>query len=338
MFTPINRLPGHDISLRSKFEERWQTQEGRAARDLVLGLIREGAGEDFLQSDFECGRLSLLEDMWDLRGFQIQGETLRFPDNDTFEAIDFSYGAFWNTTFENAVFQSGMRFGRVSGCTFIRCTFIYGHFFATWFGNSRFVECDFIDSCGFTNCDFTNVHFESCYLGVSILTDCRFDTVCSVGPLTENSHRSKRTRDLRLQADIYLGISDAYQAGRVSASRRKYLFLALQSTTRYNTVGVNRLLGFVKEYLFGHSLRPGRVLLSLLTLLLFGSVWFTTAMPVREAILFAAGALFTFGIHADKLDSLSTSYSIVYVFLAFAGISLTALFAAVWARVFLAED
>lgn len=57
-------------------------------------MIRAGAGEDFLQGDFEQGQLSLLEDMWDLKGLNIFDEQFKFPGGDTFENIDFSYAEF----------------------------------------------------------------------------------------------------------------------------------------------------------------------------------------------------------------------------------------------------
>src|SRR5712692_593911 len=103
MFTPSDRLPLFDPEERGKYRRRWQGEEGRALREKILGMIRTGAGEDFLQWEFEQGRLGFLEDMWDLKGLDIFQESIAFPDGDTFEAIDFSYGHLYHSTFENAL-------------------------------------------------------------------------------------------------------------------------------------------------------------------------------------------------------------------------------------------
>jgi hypothetical protein len=72
--------------------------------------------------------------------------------------------------------------------------------------------------------------------------------------------------------------------------------------------------------------------------LLWGTAGFSLAMRPLDAFLLAAGAVFTFGVHADRLDQLSPVYSVVYISLAFAGISLVALLAVVLARMLFADD
>ena len=144
--------------------ERWEL-EGRATTEAVLNLIRKGAGEDFLQGDFEAGRLPVLDDMWDLRGLPLANEEFEFPTGDTFEAIDFSYARFTNLVFRNACFpQSSMSFGRVFGCRFVNCLFAYAHFYGTVFENCEFDSCDFVESNEFLNCDLKNVRFRRCFI------------------------------------------------------------------------------------------------------------------------------------------------------------------------------
>lgn len=336
---PIDRLPGHDEAEHRRCEDRWTVGRGQQDRERVLALIRDGAGEDFLQRDVEAGRLPTLTGMWDLRGLQIHGETLRFPEGDTFESIDFGFASFWHTTFENAVFESAMRFGRVCGCTFTRCIFIHGHCFATRFEDCQFVDCDFIESFSFTNCDFRSVDFCGCYLGLPMFDDCRFDAATRVSDSSPRPVRGfNAQRDLKRQSTLYIGISEAYRSGGAREKARDALFEALCAETRHNRDGARRAVGYVKEFVFGYGLRPGRVLRALVGMLIIGTAGFTPTMPPRDAFLVAAGAVFTFGVHADRLDQLAPLYSVLYTLLAFGGISLIALLAAVWARVFFADE
>lgn len=60
MFVSIDRLPQFDPAQRERYRRRWEQNEGRHLRERVLELIRAGAGEDFLQGDFEAGRRSMI--------------------------------------------------------------------------------------------------------------------------------------------------------------------------------------------------------------------------------------------------------------------------------------
>ena len=123
MFVSTDRLLLYKPAKRERYRRRWEQPAGRALRDHVIELIRAGAGEDFLQADFEDGRLAPLENMHDLKGFKIFEEHFDFPGGDTFEAIDFSYADFYHSSFNNAVFNSHVAFARVYNCEFKRCIF-----------------------------------------------------------------------------------------------------------------------------------------------------------------------------------------------------------------------
>jgi hypothetical protein len=70
-FYPIDILPHHDAAQAQKLRARWETHEGRTLHEKIIGLIRKGGGEDFLQREFEQGRLSFLKDQWDLAGIKL---------------------------------------------------------------------------------------------------------------------------------------------------------------------------------------------------------------------------------------------------------------------------
>ncbi len=339
MFAPIDRLPGLDKGERLRCQNRWEGEGGSSAKNLVLDLIQSGAGEDFLQIDFENGRLPILDDMCDLRGLELYDLNITFPDEDTFQSIDFSYSRFWHCHFKNALFQSRMSFGRIYGCVFEHCTFMYGSFYATTFEKCKFVNCDFIDSFILTNCDLRNTDFKSVFTRLSIFSDCRFDLQCQVDdPSNSPNSGFKGNLDPAILADFYQNISAAYRAGGNSGRGRDYLFLSQRAATRHNSVGVAKLVGYAKELVFGYGLRPMNVLGSLLAVLVLGWGLFTTATTPKQALLLAAGALFTFGAETGSLSALGYRYSILYVFLAFLGISLIALFVVVLARVIFADE
>jgi Pentapeptide repeats (8 copies) len=103
-FQRIDLLPRYDPAARNKVQSRWEHDDGRSLCERVIEKIRKGAGEDFLQWDFEQGRLGFLEDYWDLAGIQLSNEDITFPTGDNFENIDFSYAKFWHCVFVNATF------------------------------------------------------------------------------------------------------------------------------------------------------------------------------------------------------------------------------------------
>ena len=117
MFQPIHILNTNTEELK-KYQERWQTDKGRKIQEYIVKKIKVGAGEDFLQYDYEVGKLPILENEWDLKGIQIWKLDITFPKNDTFEAIDFSYSRFWHSKFKNAAFVGGGggSFARIYNC------------------------------------------------------------------------------------------------------------------------------------------------------------------------------------------------------------------------------
>lgn len=342
MFTSIDRLPRLNPEEQARYRRRWEEGQGTALRDTVLGMIRDGAGEDFLQREFEGGRLGFLEDMLDLKGLKIFDEQFDFPGGDTFEAIDFSYAEFWHSTFNNAVFNCSIAFARVYNCEFRRCIFSFNHCYGTTFDKSRFVECDFVESNTFTNCSFRETSFDNCFMPTRVFFDCSFDQTTRIGASSPSPFRMNRDSfkvDLKNASDIFNGIKDGYRGGGVSDKAREYFFRQMQATTRHNTATKpERWFGFLKEYVAGYGVRPLRVLGIMLGALLLSTIIFSDAVGAADGFILAAGGLFTFGAKADLLTNIHPVYRAIYVATAFAGISLTALFITVLANVWFREQ
>lgn len=78
-FTRIDLLPRFEPRRRREVRERWENDAGRDLFDRIITLIREGAGEDFLQYSFEKGDLGFLSDYWIWLGYTFSVKTLSFP-------------------------------------------------------------------------------------------------------------------------------------------------------------------------------------------------------------------------------------------------------------------
>lgn len=341
MFTAIDRLPRLDPDTRAKYQQRWEEGSGLGLHDQVLDMIRAGAGEDFLQGSFEAGRLGFLEDTNDLRGLNIFQEQFDFPGGDTFENIDFSYAEFWHSTFNNAVFMSNMAFMKVYKCEFKRCIFTFNHSYGATLEKCRFSECEFVENNTFTNCSLRDVVFENCFMPNRLFFDCSFDQLTRVGPSAPKPFRMKPgsfSIDPKNSSDILGGLEEAYRAGGVTTQARQYYFQRMQAVTRYNSASTSeKCFGFIKEYLAGYGVRPLRVLTAMAIALLLSTVLFSAAVGAADGVILAAGALFTFGAKADLLAQFGPVYRTLYVFTAFVGISLTALFVTVLANVWFRE-
>lgn len=75
MFIPIHLLPRFDPDERDRCKMRWIGGIDRhEIGQRVLELIKQEAGEDFLQRPFEQGELPILENYHDLKGVMIAGE------------------------------------------------------------------------------------------------------------------------------------------------------------------------------------------------------------------------------------------------------------------------
>jgi uncharacterized protein YjbI with pentapeptide repeats len=337
MFTPIHLLPQPSSHDYRNYKERWNTPEGRDLQSKILQLVKNGAGEDFLESDFQNGNLGFLEDEGDLRGFRFFQQDFNFPARDTFAGIDFSYAEFYHTKMANAVFACTIRFAKIYNCTFERCTFASSSFFASTLEKVKFIDCDFEGRHLFTNCSFAHTTFQNTFFSDRAFSDCSFDANTNFTALPRNGVAGA-LRNLCLTnatlSDVYQGISEAYFSGGTQTKGRDFLFLQLHFAARFNTEGTaKKLAAYFWEYISGFGLRPSRVLLSLVLYFILLLLLFSFKVSFPDAILLTCGSIFTFGAKSDMLDSFSLFFSLLYAFSSFVGISLTALFVTVLVNV-----
>jgi hypothetical protein len=309
----------------------------------ILKMIRDGAGEDFLQWEFENHRLGFLESMWDLKGINIDGENLNYEGeggSGWFEAIEFSYARFYHSKFQRAEFAPAtFNFARIYNCEFVDCNFSFAGFYGSALEKVKFTNCNFIEQNSFTNCNFQAVEFENCFMPESIFGDCRFDANTTVNDPIEKSHRSwDLTFDKKQLASIFQGVKEGYTAGGVVNQIRKYFFRQNQAITRHNSDGVwDRLRGYFLEFLTGYGVRPQRVLAVLILLVVAGTAIFSRQVGFGNALILTAGGFFTFGGFADLLKGLSIWYRLLYICAAFLGMFLTGLYVTVLANVWFRE-
>lgn len=341
MFTPVHLLPQYNISKREKYTDRWDDTSGQALRDKILTMIRAGAGEDFLQWDFEQGQMGFLEDMWDLKGLNIFQEDITFPHGDNFEAINFSYADFYHSKFKNALFNCNFSFSKIYNCEFTNCVFSFNSFYGATLEKVKFTNCDFFECNTFTNCDYIQVGFENCFIPENLFIDCRFDENTKISnPIQKPLQMTKSGLlfDNKQLSGIFKGIKEAYASGNVVNKSRDYFFKQMQSVTRYNSSGVlDKLSGYFLEYIAGYGVKPFRVLSTMLGIFLFSLYLFSQKIGLSDGLILTSGALFTFGANADLLKALDVFYKVLYVATSFFGISLTALFITVLANVWLRE-
>jgi hypothetical protein len=339
MFTPIYLLPQHDIKVRAKYEDRWNTVEGQSLAEKVIEMIRKGGGEDFLQSEFEQGRLDFLESMWDLKGLKIFREEINFPKGDNFEGIDFSYASFYHCKFNGACFPGTVfNFTRFYNCEFINCIFSYTNIYGAILENMIYQHCDFIEHNRLINCECKNVRFQDCFISDNILFDSRLDELSVLDRPREKSVWESVVLNSEYLAEIYKGIKDAYKSGNVIKQSRQYFFEERKALTRHNAKGwKDKIRGYLLEWVTGYGVKPSRVIGTMIAVLsLFSSV-FAIIIGARQGLLLSAGAFFTFGANTHYLQDAGTFLTFLYIAESFSGIALMALFITVLANVWFAE-
>lgn len=332
IFRPIYLLPGAVDKEQERLRSRWDDPANQAAKELILAKIRAGAGEDFLQWDFEQGTVPFLNYYTDLRGLSLDGEDIKFPeDEDNFDAIDFKLARFYNSKFRSACFfQSHLQFAQIVNCEFINCRFSFTTFFGCTLENVTFSNCSFGENNAFMNCDLRSVKFtESGYSG-RMFFDCRFDERTSIADPKQMTRASLADVE---RAEFFKGIREAYEAGEVVDEADRYFFLERQSVTRYNVSGqLHKGRNYVLEYVTGYGIMPFRVFLTMLMVFLGFTGLFTSAFGVGDGLMLSAGAFLTFGALVDLLADVPSWWRIIYVIESFFGIALMATFITVLAR------
>lgn len=284
MFVPRHLLPKYSPSDAKRYQERWD--DHRPERDCVFALIRDGAGEDFLQGYVDGGPLDgFLEDYLDLRGIHFFDEKIEFPDGDTFENIDFQHAMFHHSKLRNALFAAYLDYCRFYNCEFDECIFAMGSCFATTFEKCVFRRCDFARHFVFTNCDFIDCEFESYTAGEALFRDCRFDAQTLAAEPSPEPFRMAGgyAPDSLLQdperTTFYGEIEAAYQAGKVPSLRKKYHLLARQAFGRHNAKGFAKASNLVNRYVAGYGVRVQAPILLALIVVIGFAIGFVTVGP-----------------------------------------------------------
>lgn len=341
MFQPIHLLPKprnpdyDDIPL---YKERWEKGVGKEWYDKIIVKIEEGAGEDFLQWDYEndAGLHGLIGDQWDLKGIKIWKKEIDFPNGDSFEAIDFSYSEFWHSKFNNAVFGSTyFSFGKLYNFEFKNCLFHFSNWYGVKFEKVKFVNCTFVEYNSFTNCKFINCEFENCFIDKNIFYDCLFDANTVVKKLSRHSVDTvfKAKLEMKYLSEIYKGIKDSYLAGEVFDKYREYFYEQKANETRHIKTGIKKLLGFLQENITGYGVKYFRTFeFGLLVILLFSFIYIGAGNFIFESLLMSASAFATMG----DIPTLPP-YNYIYVTESLLGISLLALLVTVMANVWFSE-
>lgn len=319
-----------------KYEGRWQSPEGHSIQETILAMIRHGAGEDFLQWDFEQGKFPFLEDYADLKGITIFQETIEFPVADNFEAIDFSYASFYHSKFTNAGFVSSyFGFSKIYNCEFVNCHLSFTNFYGTTFEKVKFINCTFGEHNKFTNCDFINTSFENCFTPYCLFFDCRFNETTSIGEFRRHPERGPKDLELADKdlAEVYRGIKDGYTAGDTANKADIYFIKMKQALTRHNshTKG-QKILRFALEWTTGYGIKPLRVLATMLLTITIFAIPFSAKIGFKDGTLLSVGAFFTFGAFTEYLRTFGPILIVLYIVQAFMGISLTALLVTVLAN------
>lgn len=340
MFTPLHLLPQFNGNESVKYQNRWRDYNGRQIFEKIIKMIENGAGEDFLEWDFDKGNLGFLENKGDLKGVNIFKKDINFPKGDNFEGIDFSYGKFYHSKFNNATFiESSFGFSSLYNCVFKNCLFAYNSFYGCTIEKVKFINCDFVENNAMSNCVLIETEYKNCFYNNVLFTDCKFDGNTSLDtPKDKPSSSFNAELDKTHLAEIYKSIKEAYFSGGVFMESKQYFFKQKQSITRHNKKGkLNKIGNFLLEFITGYGIKPMRVLFSMLLIFILFSSFFIGKLGFAKGILLSAGAFFTFGANANYLQYLSNFFKILYILEAFTGISMIALFIVVLSNLWFTE-
>lgn len=334
MFDSYYKHPLYRLEDKKKYRERWfdpATNMENESYKAILKMIEEGAGKHFLNIPFYRGELPVLEDDLDLKGFKFWKLETDFSDGgDNFRGIDFSYGDFMHCHFKEAVFQSAtMNFATLYSCTFEDCVFIPTTFLGSTFEKCRFINCDFPERCSFENVTFINSEFDGCFLGATTpFRECFFDDQTYVKNRKPHSiHFGERlSTPAAALSGYFASFQAAYEAAGAEELAEIFRWEARKAFTRYNQIGWRRAVSLFNEAITGYGSRPLRPLIAMAFVYALSTLLFSLAMPLKESIVFTAGAFFTFGAASEHLKDFSYAGRLVYVGLSFCGIILSALF------------
>src|SRR5229473_1736103 len=333
MFVPYYMHPLFKLEDRERYQNRWRdpgTGEENSTHQKVLEFIKQGGGKYFLDLAFSRRELPILEDDRDLKGINLSSIEQDFGgDRDNFKGINFRYAEFWNCHFKNAAFYScSLEFVEFFNCTFENCGFAFVGFLGAKMEKCVFRQCDFAEHCSFESTTVVNSMFDGCFFGRQTpFQECFFDDLTSIKDMKMHSyHLTQVDTSPAALAGYFSSFQAAYEASGADELASKYYWEGRKAYTRHNTRGWQKGLAFTVEVLTGYGVKPQRPLVVMLLLYVAATALFAAAMPLKESIVFTAGALFTFGASSEHLNTFGYGGRLAYVALSFSGVSLVSLF------------
>lgn len=336
MFQSIHLLPLYDPKESQKLQERWETSGGKKDEEYVIDQIKKGAGENFLQWDFEQGKFSVLKHDRDLRGLTLWKLDVDFPLADNFKAIDFDFSTWWHSKFTRGSLHFSLSFAKVYNCEFHSSMFRFFKAYGTTFEKCKFVDCDFIEHSSFLNCEFIDCEFRNLFFLDRPFQDCSFDSNTHFIGNLENSkpHHSSNSSmvlDLKQLPEMYKSIKEAFLAGGVITQYRRYYFLQRQAE-RKNCLGWAKGSLWIQEVLTGYGvliLRP--VWASIMIIILFAMIY-SCDQHATQPFLMSFAAFFTMGDVPQ-----STPFNWLFVLEGALGIGVFALYITILANLWFSD-
>jgi uncharacterized protein YjbI with pentapeptide repeats len=329
MYTPMNLLANYvNISKRrQKFQDRWTTPSGQQLFTQVEGAIKNGGGER-LNEVVSGAPPGFLEDASDLRGLRLVKQTIAAADGqELFKNLTLNYARWRDVVFGRGTWRTVTgNFIDALRVDFDSVTLVRFNSYGAHFEDCKFTDCNFLERNTFSNCSFKNVEFKNCFFETDVFVDCKFDELTKVVQRAGRCHTFGREGasaaifDRQYEAPFHRSLREAYEAGRISHLARTNLFREKCSLTRYNTPNRSqRLARYFLEYTTGYGIKPIRVLVSALTLLLTFTAIFVSAFG-EVGFLLSVGGFFTFGANTGYLEKAAFIYQFLYGFEAFLGV------------------
>lgn len=330
MYKDISQLTEFDYSENEKVTNRWK-HEGRNRQRLVEELISDGAGEDFLEYDYQYGILKdFLKDEWDLRGIRLNSINLDYPGGENFQFINFSYSNFHNCVFKGCIFDATFFFVGFENCKFIDCIFANSYFKGCYFENCKFNKIDFFSAGKIDNCNFTDTDFLNFFCPQNLLVDCKITSSSSFSkPLSQANNRNwNYTFKNKCLSDFYNQLNSGFKESGASQKASDYRYKSAKSYTRYNTDSFfkkwKRIL--IDELIIGYGERPSRTLItSIVIILIFASIYLLQGYGENNtnflnSLYISFSAFVVFGI--DSAKSSSKLIRFLFIIEAFLGTTL----------------
>jgi hypothetical protein len=275
---------------RDAARDRWLAP-GITDDSTILQAIVTGAGYGFLAALRSSGIVTVPLSDRDLCGLPIlqapAGRTAISTPTDTLDDVDLTYANVQNVTFDAAFLASNIAHGTIANVTFHNCTFFTVRIAYCEVFGVVFDHCDFVRS-HFLNCDMVNSQFRDCYWNESTFEDCRCDATVTV----DNPSTLMRRREtpgltavpqtepglsgLEL-AGFYMRLSESFRTGSSFSQARRFEFLANQTTRRSRARRYDATVDLLVEATTGYGLRPLRVAVLMILLVLVGGSYFRGA-------------------------------------------------------------